>query len=91
MIFLLAGHVAAGLGSGGLAVARSQHAVHKHSLGAAVCRGALRTRRTPRQPYAYSTLMVFVLPLRPLMMPPVMMTLSPFSSCITCRLTCSAW
>lgn len=60
-------------------------------LGAAVCRGALRTRRTPRQPYAYSTLMVFVLPLRPLMMPPVMMTLSPFSSCITCRLTCSAW
>lgn len=43
------------------------------------------------RPYAYSTLMVFVLPLRPLMMPPVMMTLSPFSSCITFRLTCSAW
>ena len=30
--------------------------------------------------------MVFVLPLRPLMMPPVMMTLSPFSRCITARL-----
>ena len=48
-------------------------------------------RRAHPQPYAYSTLMVFVLPLRPLMMPPVMMTLSPFSSCITFRLTCSAW
>lgn len=48
-------------------------------------------RRTHPRPYAYSTLMVFVLPLRPLMMPPVMMTLSPFSSCITERLTCSAW
>ena len=44
-----------------------------------------------RRPYAYSTLMVFVLPLRPLMMPPVMMTLSPFSSGMTARLTCSAW
>lgn len=42
-------------------------------------------------PYAYSTLMVFVLPLRPLMMPPVIMTLSPFSSCMTARLTFSAW
>ena len=73
--------------------------VHRTSgccVSCAVCpacalRRARRTMRTHPQPYAYSTLMVFVLPLRPLMMPPVMMTLSPFSSCITCRLTCSAW
>ncbi len=58
---------------------------------ACALRRARRTMRTHPQPYAYSTLMVFVLPLRPLMMPPVMMTLSPFSSCITLRLTCSAW
>ena len=54
--------------------------------GAGLCFRPVR-----RRPYAYSTLMVFVLPLRPLMMPPVMMTLSPFSSCMTARLTFSAW